>query len=235
MPKFLRQEKGLLIPPPDKPKWHISWTLDNVLEGFREFNRQNGRWPMPEDLAICKYLPNVKTLERKFGGITSIRKALGITEYQYNRGLTRSEKSKMLWKRGVGVEQVLYQKLVKTFHEPFVHNQSRVCVGDKMWRVDFLVYFQKGKFAIDIFFPEADRVHFFNNTNLKFKLYRDFPFLLFLCVGNSQITTELANEYALKYALKKEHNSNIRLITENDMWHEFTRFHALPNPYEIDS
>lgn len=41
-PRFYKQEKGLLLAPQGILKWHISWTLDNVLEGFKLFYKERG-------------------------------------------------------------------------------------------------------------------------------------------------------------------------------------------------
>ncbi len=64
-PKFFKQEKGLLIAPEGVQKYNISWTLDNIICGFKKFFEDNCRWPLDEDMRLSPYLPNVKTLQRK--------------------------------------------------------------------------------------------------------------------------------------------------------------------------
>ena len=190
-PHFLRQDKGLLIVPNNKPKKNVSWTLDNVLCGFRYFYEQHGRWPVHVDLKNCQYLPNVKTLERKFKGITNIRSLLGILNNNFSSGENRSKISKETGVRGFQLEEIVYSKLIEIFYEPYVHYQSRVKVSsESSLRVDFLVYHKNGKFAIDVFFPDSDITRFSANIRIKAKIYQSFSFTLFLCkcIGNPTIT-----------------------------------------------
>lgn len=122
MSKFYKKENGLLIPPEGKSKFNISWNLDNIISGFKKFYEENNRWPLAVDMKICKYLPNVKTLNRKFGGITNIRKELGLIEINLTKGETRSIKAAFLQKQDFNAEQDIYKMLLK---------------------VDFLVYHSK--------------------------------------------------------------------------------------------
>ncbi len=230
MPIFFKQEKGLLVPPKDVKKWHVSWTLDNVLEGFKKFYAENNRWPIGYDLRSCNYLPNVKTLERKFGGITQIRSLLGLKTINFNTGETRSIKSREISKRGFYLEQKTYQSLVDLFHEPFVHNQARVVIStDVRVRVDFLIFYKEGKFAVDVFYPEGDKAHFVNNVSLKYKVYKDFPFHIYLCVGNEMISEKLLKHYC--QSAKNHHNKNITLLTYKSFLREVESYIPLLNPY----
>ncbi|MBI4092753.1 MAG: hypothetical protein HY420_02390, partial [Candidatus Kerfeldbacteria bacterium] len=222
-PHYYRQEKGLLHRPLNKPKWHISWSLDNILEGFKEFFRVNNRWPVASDLVICDYLPNVKTLERKFGGIVKIREKLGLENAHFNKGQWRSERSKLLWKRGYFAEQSLSSLLIEYFGEPFVHNQARVVINENQWvKVDFLIYHKTGKFAVDVFFPTNDRQHFSSNVSAKYRTYKDFIFTIFLVVGNNAITSEFIKEN-IDSALH-ERNKKVKLISLNDFLKEVGKY-----------
>src|SRR3989338_5371735 len=127
-PSFLKQEKGLLVVPENVQKYHVSWTIDNIICGFQKFFVDNGRWPVAADMRLCPYLPNVKTLERKFGGIKKVRLVMGLDLVDFASGESRSKISKNIGERGFQIEEQLYKTLTKRFHEPFVHCQARVVI-----------------------------------------------------------------------------------------------------------
>ncbi len=233
MAKFYKQPEGLLIPPEGFDKWHVAWTLENVLSGFKEFYRLNKRWPIGNDLPLCPYLPNVKTLERKFGGIVKIRQILGLDNPHFNRGVMRSERAGRIFSRAFTVEQQLYSELVIRFHEVFVRNQSRVVVHEsKSVRVDFLVFHASGRFAVDIFFPDQEKNRFASNVTAKYKIYRGFPGLLYLVVANPKIET-LVLENNMVHA-KAERNNCTKLLTLQEFREEIVKYNPLPDPYQGD-
>jgi hypothetical protein len=224
---YYRQEKGVINIPPDKDKFHISWTQDNILCGFRKFYEDNGRWPDHTDNS-CPYLPNVKTLQRKFGGITKIRSILGINDIDHRKGVYRSDISRIVGKRGFTLEEDVYKLLVDRFHEPFVHYQSRAMPASGI-RVDFVVYHKKGKFAIDVFYPDNNKIRFSTNVSLKYKTYKSFPFELYLCVGNDQLfTSDIENNIA---SSKIDRNPNVILVGLNDFIQRMGQYQPLDNPY----
>lgn len=230
MPKFYKQENGILIPPKDKSKFHISWNLNNIIEGFKYYYHENKRWPSHLDINQCPYLPNVKTLERKFGGITTIRKLLGLKETDYSKGIVRSEIAKKIGRRGYELEEKVYKMLCNRFHEPFVHYQSRVKMnGYLSINVDFIVFHSAGKFAIDVFYPEGDKKHFSNNVSIKYRIYKNFPYILYLCIGNEKIS-EIMIQVNINSS-KNLRNSYVRLISFKNFLNEIINYVPLNNPY----
>lgn len=228
---FYHQEKGLLIKPKNTPKWRISWSIDNILEGFKEFFRIHQRWPIGQDLDHCEYLPNVKTVHRKFGGIINIREKLGLSEVDYRIGIRRSNTSKEIGQRGYNAEQTLYMILLKKFYEPFVHNQSRVVLTNGSWvKVDFVVYHKHGKFAVDVFYPKADNIHYSNNIAIKYKTYINFPFTIYLVLANELITSEMLK--LNETAAKNWRNKNAILFSYRAFIDKIGEYSALPNPYK---
>ncbi|MBI4135117.1 hypothetical protein HY477_00050 [Candidatus Uhrbacteria bacterium] len=209
-PKFLKQETGLLIVPESVPKYHVSWNIDNVISGFKKFFADNKRWPVAADMRLCPYLPNVKTLERKFGGIRNVRHIMGIDVVDFSSGESRSKIAKTIGARGFQAEEQMYELLVKRFHEPFVHGQARVVVNSTSLNVDFLVYHKAGKFAVDILYPDSDPYRISNNLHMKYKTYKHFPYLLFLVVANTDIKEDVITKWLTS---EKRTNFNDMLIT----------------------
>ena len=232
MNNFYKQDKGLLIPPGGVPKRRVSWTLDNILEGFRHFYKENNRWPIGLEVDKYEYLPCVRIIEKKFGGITNIRKLLGLKQDDYRFGDIRSRKAKEIGKRGFLLEQKVYEILIALFHEPYVHNQSRVVVGDSItsFRVDFNVYHKDGKFAVDVFHPAGDKVRFSNKIAYKYTLYRNFPYKIYLCIGNLDITNSMIS--INRQVATKRRNKNLILTTYNDFVNKMGEYVPLDDPYK---
>ena len=203
--------------------------MDNVLCGFRKFFEENGHWPGQYDMSLCQYLPNVKTLERKFGGIINIRKQLNINEFDLRSGAPRSRSAFQVGKRGYISEESIYEKLVRRFHEPYVHYQSRVTLTDKVIRVDFIVYHKNGKFAVDVFCPSNDYRHFSQNVTMKYIFYKDFPFLIYLCVTNAGIDNEMTN--IRRKTQKNKIRENIILVSLDEFIITFNKYTPLSDPY----
>lgn len=231
MAKFYRQELGVLIPPDGFDKWHVAWSVDNIIEGFKLFQKENGHWPMSHEIDRCPYLPNINTIQRNFGGIIEIRKHLGLTEIDFRTGSYRSNVSKNVGLRGFVTEEKLRTTLVKLFLEPFVHTQSRVLVRGININVDFVVYHKSGKFAVDVFYPDIEKIRFTNNIVQKYRTYKYFPYLIYLCVANEGISQDdlLRNTQTAKIS----RNPNAKLITQHDFLEEVGKYDPLPDPYHI--
>ncbi len=237
MAKFYKQERGLINLPPGFDKWHVSWTLDNVLEGFKEFYKQNERWPVHTDFTSCTYLPSVKTIERSFGGIRKVREQLGITNTDLRTGNDRTEVMKRIWKRGLSAEEDLYKYLIKVFHEPYVHSQSRFIIGEQTLRVDFLIFHKLGRFAIDIFYPENNPNNYSSNISAKYRIYQNFPIPIYLCIANPAITMNeitkniTSSDIASKRFGGKERNKKATLVDLPGLYSSLGEYAPLPDPY----
>lgn len=228
-PKFYKQEKGLIKIPDGYQKFHVSWTLDNVISGFKHFYSENKRWPIGVDMKDCEYLPTVKTLERNFGGIVNIRKEIGIENADFTRGKTRSKKAKFLQHQGLQAEESVYELLRDYYHEPYVHNQARVIVDEKVLKLDFLVYHSKGKYAVDVFFPDDERGRFTNNACVKFNTYVDFQYKIYLVVFNPKITQD--DIIRVDHSIKKNRNKNSILVHITEFEKVIYKYIPLKDPY----
>lgn len=233
MAKFYKQPEGLLIPPAGFDKWHVAWTLDNVLFGFRKFLDEHKRWPTVYEIDTIPYLPSIRTLQRSFGGIKNVRQKLGVSidESDLTKGKHRSETTTMILSRGWGFEKEVYRFLVKKFFEPYVHNQSRVYVTEEKFLVlDFLVYHQQGKFTVDVFYPNERKQNFSSNINAKFRSYKDFPYKVFLVVGNPNISDEEINDNTKNAKIPR--NTSATLLSYRSFQNEVGSLLPLKNPYE---
>lgn len=228
---FFRKENGLLVKPAGISKWRVSWSLENVLEGFKEFILIHGHYPNQEEIDEYQFLPSIKTIERKFGGIVKIRSLLGLTEIDLSRGQNRSTIAAKIGERGFELEESTYRLLVERFHEPFVHKESRITINNerRSVRVDFLVFHKKGKFAVDVFYPKEGSRSLANNVAVKYRVYKNFPFLVYVVVGNP-----IFNESQLamnNHAAVKERNKNVILITIKSFISEIGELQPLREPY----
>lgn len=222
--RFSREDGGLLIVPESVDKQFVTWNLGNILEGFRYFFELNNRWPIHTDLQECRFLPTAKSIERKFGGIKRIRGLLGLQETDLARGVHRSGISKRIWARGRNLEQIVYKELLRVFHEPFVHNQSRFFFLDKEVRVDFLVYHQGGKFAVDVFHADENKARYKNNIRMKLLVYKNFPEKLFIVSGNPEIAVETGRS--------NNQGENTQIMDLPAFLQNLSSYRPLRNPYD---
>lgn len=229
MAKYYKQEKGVMNAPSEFKKWHISWMLDNVLEGFKQFYNDYSRWPIGIDFKLCSYLPNVKTIERNFGGITKIRELLGFSDVDYSRGKIRSSIAKTIGKRGFNFEEEVYKFLLERFYEPYVHCQSRVVIKDASINLDFLVFHKSGKFAVDVFYPDSEKQRWTNNISVKYNTYKNFPYKIYLCIGNKDISRSMIDSNVLKSKIYR--NPNALLVTFDEFIKIVNKYEPLNNPY----
>lgn len=220
-----------MVKPSGISKWRVSWSLENVLEGFKEFDKIYGHYPNQEEIDECQFLPSIKTIERKFGGIINIRSLLGLPEIGLSRGQNRSKIAAKIGARGFELEESTYRLLVEKFHEPFVHKESRITINNerRSVRVDFLVFHKKGKFAVDVFYPKEGRKSLANNVAVKYRVYKNFPFKVYVVVGNP-----IFNEDQLIVnhgAAIKDRNKNVVLVTLKSFVSEISELQPLEDPY----
>ncbi len=115
------------------------WSLENVSDGLQYFFHLHGRYPMQREINDFEYLPNVRTLERNFGGLVSVRERLGLPiPANFTRGKTRSELAAKLQIQGAEAEERLYHILINILHPLRVHEQKTIRPNNI--RCDFYLY-----------------------------------------------------------------------------------------------
>lgn len=163
-----------------------NWTKEKIKEGFESFYKEHGRYPTATEVDQCNNLPSSRQIQRNFGGLPAIRKELGISgPLDFTKGKYSSERSKMIGDRSHKAEKEVYDYLVKVFGEPFVHREF-FFNEDRRTRTDFYIYYTKGTFSVDVFYPNS-----LKNMNLclnsKLASYKDLKIkypVIFLVLNN---------------------------------------------------
>ena len=176
---------GLYPAPQIEPKWNN----ENIKEGFDRFISENGRLPTAYEIDDCSYLPSARQIQRRFGGLSNLREALGYEDLHFGKGKHRVAISQRVGLRGGNAEDELNGWLIDHFGEPFVHSERRF--GDKRNRVDFLVYAKDYVFGIDVFSTD-DKRYVVKNIGVKLPKYLSFPTTipLFFVVAGDNLTQE---------------------------------------------
>ena len=138
------------------PKRNI-WTLEKLDKGLKTFVGEYGRYPTSDEVDTFPHLPSSRSIQRRFGGLVSLRKQLGISEeHDLRQGMYSSQRAIKINKRSHKTEAIVYKYLVEKFGKHFVHREY-FFTDDKRTRADFFVYDNKTNFCVDVFFPSTKR------------------------------------------------------------------------------
>lgn len=133
--------------------------MEEIKSLMERFRNENGRYPGSMDFDLTEYLPSARQVQRKFGGIVSLKTKMEIPieEIDFRKGFYRSNKARYSMDKSDFDEEKIYISLVKKFGIRNVHRESPYLSSGKI-RSDFIVYHHPTidlKFAIDIFYPET--------------------------------------------------------------------------------
>ncbi len=199
-----------------KPEWS-----DKTLKaGFEKFLKVNGRLPRAHEVDSLPYLPSARTIQKRYGGLKTLRERLGYEETNFGAGEHRSAIAHEVGPRGRELEIVLEEKLQHFFGERSVHTE-KIFHGKQ--RVDFYVFSLSGNFGVDIFFPATVRT-MQNNINIKMKKYQFFIEPLYLVVANPAINQRELNRYAKNRRVP--FNETIKLVTLNKFIRTLSEYEA---------
>lgn len=164
--------------------------------GFKKFFDENGHFPTAIEVDLCPYLITSRSIQRSWGGMSNLRKLMGLEILDYSSGQSRSIMANKIGKRSFIEEQEFEKVLIKKFGEIFVHTQKRI--GNI--NVDFFIYSPTLNFGVDVFNYEYDH-DLKGIINLKQKTYALFPFtVIFLPMNNKK------NQVQLEEILSKKDN-----------------------------
>lgn len=153
---------------------HMNYTKEGVVSAIESFIKKNGREPEGSDFCNKNDLPNRRTIERRFGGLVSLRKELGLYS-DHRTGKKRRDVANKINQRAMKLTTDFYKTLRTFFDEPFIHRESSI-FDDRRNRTDFKVYAKK-TFLVDIFYPK-NRHSLVGCVGIKSKKYpislRDF-------------------------------------------------------------
>ncbi len=62
------------------------WTVNKIRDGFEKFYELHSRYPTAHDIDDFHLLPSSRQIQRKFGGLTNLRKVIGLEIVNYGRG-----------------------------------------------------------------------------------------------------------------------------------------------------
>lgn len=210
----------------------IRWTLENIKEGIERFAAEHNRFPTARDFDSYKLLPSARQVQRSFGGLESLRLALGLKELNYTKGKLRSTIATDAGTRGVAAEEALEIILIEHFGEPFVHTQKRYIRGGKS-RYDFFVYAEGISFGVDVFVTERKD---YIATNVRHKLSKysqvekTIP-IYFVLAGDGFIEADIARATDSITLLKDCPNIHLILLADFIIYMKSIRPLSLPDGY----
>lgn len=199
------------------PIYVDSWLSNfkpKLKEGFERFFRENGHYPTAHEIDSCDYLPRTRTIQRNYGGLPNLRKALGFEILDYTKGEVRKETAIMCNKRANENENEIYKYLVEKFGEISVHREYRFTDGSH--RSDFYIF---KKFIVDVFYPK-DKYSFLACLNSKIKKYNllaENNFILLPVIFlqmNKDLSSELIKNIVTNKKNKLHKNQSVMCVDE---------------------
>lgn len=194
----------------------IKWTLEKIKKGFESFYKKFSRYPTATEIDNWPELPTSRQIQRKFGGLPTLREKLKLHgPYDFTKGEYSSKRASMISKRSNLQEKVVYTYLVDKFGEPFVHREY-LFNSDRRTRTDFYVFCDNNeRFSVDVFYPNSIR-NLTNCLNIKLKGYKELEIsypIIFL-VMNNLIRQEEIEQLAGKRKNKLNLNQFIMTFTQ---------------------
>ena len=147
------------------------WTINELKAGFELFYADYSRYPTAAEIDNFKYLPSVRSIERRFGGLVELRNTLKLnTQSDLRIGNHRSNLSFKISARGHKYEQEVHEYLVKRFGNDSVHCEYSF-TDDKRTQSDFFVHDAQKGFCVDVLYS-ANRRNLAGCLNSKQKKYK---------------------------------------------------------------
>lgn len=201
------------------------WTTEKIKQGFEDFMLKNGRLPRAHEIDTLENLPSSRLIQRKFGGLESLRKELGFEDSHFGKGKFRSIIANDVNGRGRKSELDLEDYLVEHFGEVFVHSEKML--EDSKVRVDFYVYNPDDNFAVDIFYADTMRT-LQSNVNIKVKKYTRHTTKIYLVSANTSITQDNLDRYSSSKIIPLP--STVILISLENFIKYIEKVNSYPNP-----
>lgn len=195
----------------------VKWNLKIISEGFRKFFDEHKRYPTSIEIDTYEHLPSSRQIQRQFGGLPALRAKLklgGPTDF--TKGDYSSERARMISRRAHSLEKEVYEYLIGCFGKPFVHREYFFS-DDQRTRTDFFIYYNKGNFSVDVFYPK-DRHNLIGCLNSKMKTYSNdlliqYPVIFLMMndeISREQITSILSKK-------KRKLHSYLKVMTMQEL------------------
>lgn len=205
------------------------WKIEELRAGLENFYTENNRYPTAPEVDAYTYLPSARSIERSFGGLVELRKALGLeTQSDLRHGAHSSARAHKINARAHHIEREVSVYLEGLFGRQFVHREY-FFFDDKRTRADFFVYDKSNGFCVDVFYP-SDRRNLIGCLNSKLAKYQgpqmnQYP-VIFL-----QMNKEL-NQKLLDDIIR---NKKKKLLVGHMLlsWDSFVKFCTTRKPLKI--
>lgn len=133
------------------------WKEEDLKDGLEAFYKEYQRYPTSHEFDDFPYLPSSRQIQRRFGGLVELRKALGLNgPTDFTKGSYSSKRASSINKRSHKLEKEVYEYLINKFGVEFVHREY-LFTDDGRSRTDFFVYDTGGSFSVDVFYPASIR------------------------------------------------------------------------------
>lgn len=208
----------------------LLWPIERIKEGLERFNKEQGRYPTASEFDSYPYLPRAKTIERRFGGLITLRKQLGLgDEYDLRFGAHSSKRAHFINDRAHKIEQRVYDLLIQRFGKTFVHREY-FFTDDHRTRADFFVYDSKNGFCVDVFYPNS-LPNLTGCLNIKLTKYQNsgevLPYPVIFLQMNENIDQAMLDQLARKKKRSLEKGQQLM------GWESFRKFCATREPLKI--
>lgn len=205
---------GGTIFPLKGPEGETYWNENKIIDGFKRFEKENGRFPTAVEVDECNYLPAARSIQRRFDGLMSLRKKFNLGQENYTTGEYRSKVAVEFNDLSRKLENQFGEILISKFGEEFVHREKPVGKSSKI-RYDFYVYTRNGKFAVDVFMANGIR-NLVGCLNVKLRKYNNAEQVerdnIYLVSLNSDISQQKID--ALMENKKNKFPKNIKVLNE---------------------
>ena len=144
------------------------WSFEDIKKGFEQFYKLHKRHPTSREVDNFEFLPTSRSIQRRFGGLVEIRKALGLKsssdfrtgEYCSQRAKKINERAHRLRKKFILFDWHFWYRVV---------HREYFFTDDRRTRTDFFIYNKMETFC-DVFYPN-DRHNFIGCLNSKMHTY----------------------------------------------------------------
>lgn len=190
------------------------WTLENIKRGLELFYKQYNKYPTARELDDFKFLPSSRSIQRRFGGLVSLREELKLTgPSDYTKGEHSSKRAKKINERAHKIEHEIYKYLSLRFGVEFVHREF-FFTDDRRTRTDFFIDCSNGDFSVDVIYPN-NRHNLIGCLNSKMKTYSredmlQYP-VIFLQM-NKDITQDELDDIVVRKKNKLQNNQKLLCI-----------------------
>lgn len=190
------------------------WTLDSIRAGLEHFFYLNNHYPDQREFDRFEYLPSVRLIEKKYGGLIELRKTLSLPgPKDLRRGDHRSRIAKKMWLRAKNYESDFYKYLTSKIPEVRVHEHKVIRPGDVS--SDFFIYTSNNNgIVLDLFFAQ-DIPGIIQTINYKQKKYSKIKYKVFFIVME---TEKIFNQNYIQAIVDNKKNKlekHISIYSEN--------------------